>query len=136
MTILMVTMLSMGNISCSKDNNEEETTMIPSGTYVEENGYPEELYTMVVNGNNKIQRGTAGSIAMDVTLEPSYDIDPPKKDEIVISGGTNRVYNSPDTVELTCTLNKEYDSNTEVYYEFGYASDMTALLLEKKDDIG
>ena len=52
MTILMVTMLSMGVISCSKDNNEEETTMIPSGTYVEENGYPEELYTMVVNGNN------------------------------------------------------------------------------------
>ena len=40
--------------ACGSDDSSDEmdSVAIPSGTYVEENGTPEELYTMVVNGYN------------------------------------------------------------------------------------
>ena len=76
-----------------------------------------------VNGQNKIQRSTAGAIDKDVTLNPTYEIDSPEPSDITISGGTNVVYGHKETT-LTCTNAKAYDENTDVYYEFGYKENL------------
>lgn len=49
LAIMMATMLSLGFTSCSSDDDETYTS-IPSGTYIEENGDPIELFTMVISG--------------------------------------------------------------------------------------
>ena len=51
MTIIMVTIMSIGYISCSSDD-DNSSDIIPSGTYIEENGNESELFSLIVNGNN------------------------------------------------------------------------------------
>ncbi|MBR5655133.1 MAG: hypothetical protein IKW98_00395 [Prevotella sp.] len=51
MTIFMVAIMSVSFMSCSSDD-DDNAVVIPSGTYIEENGDEGELFTLVVNGNN------------------------------------------------------------------------------------
>ena len=43
--------MSISLVSCSSDN-DDSPELIPSGTYIEENGHESELFSLVVNGNN------------------------------------------------------------------------------------
>lgn len=52
MAIMMIAMLSFGMTSCSSDDSNDDDSLIPAGTYVEENGDESELFTLIVKGNN------------------------------------------------------------------------------------
>lgn len=47
---MMITLFSIGNVACSRDE-EDSDTLIPEGTYVEENGRESELFTIIVKKN-------------------------------------------------------------------------------------
>jgi hypothetical protein len=89
--ILTMIMLSISNISCSSDDNDKNNpTVIPSGTYVEENGDPSELFTMVVNGYNiKVTITQNGEVWQ--TFEGTYKING-NTINIVTSSGTESGY--------------------------------------------
>ena len=46
---LMIALFSVATVSCSSDDETE--SLIPEGTYVEENGQESELFTLTVKGN-------------------------------------------------------------------------------------
>ena len=46
---MMIALFSVATVSCSSD--DESDTLIPEGTYVEENGHESELFTLTVKGN-------------------------------------------------------------------------------------
>lgn len=50
--MMMIAMLSFGMTSCSSDDSNDDDSLIPAGTYVEENGDERELFTLVIRGNN------------------------------------------------------------------------------------
>lgn len=52
MAIMMIAMLSFGMTSCSSDDSSDDDSLIPAGTYVEENGDESELFSLIVKGNN------------------------------------------------------------------------------------
>lgn len=45
-------MMSVSFVSCGSDDDDSSSSIIPSGTYIEENGDEVELFTMVVSGNH------------------------------------------------------------------------------------
>jgi hypothetical protein len=47
---LMIALFSVATVSCSSNDDESET-LIPAGTYVEENAHESELFTLTVEGN-------------------------------------------------------------------------------------
>ena len=47
---MMTALFSVASMSCSSDDDENDT-LIPAGTYVEENGHESELFTITVKGN-------------------------------------------------------------------------------------
>ena len=53
LAFVMVAMVNVGITACSSDDDEGTNgELIPAGTYVEENGYEEELFHLEVSGNN------------------------------------------------------------------------------------
>lgn len=48
--MLLIAIMSVSLMSCGSDDDDSSSTMIPSGTYIEENGHESELFTMVVSG--------------------------------------------------------------------------------------
>ncbi len=50
--LLLVVMMMPLVASCGSDCESSDSNIIPSGTYIEENGKESELFTMVINGYN------------------------------------------------------------------------------------
>lgn len=81
--------MNAGLVSCNSDD-DETSTVIPSGTYIEENGDPSELFTMVINGYNiKVTITQNGKVWK--TYEGTYKIDG-NTIYITTSGGTESGY--------------------------------------------
>ncbi|MBQ9677465.1 MAG: hypothetical protein IJV44_04940 [Prevotella sp.] len=49
--MMIMALVCLGFTSCSSDD-DESSDIIPSGTYIEENGDEAELFSLLVNGNN------------------------------------------------------------------------------------
>ena len=89
MAIIVMVIMNAGLVSCNSDD-DETSTVIPSGTYIEENGDPSELFTMVINGYNiKVTITQNGKVWK--TYEGTYKIDG-NTIYITTSGGTESGY--------------------------------------------
>ena len=89
--IMLVVMALPMMVACGSDSEDDyDATIIPSGTYVEENGREKELYTLVVEGSSlKITVTEYGKVTR--VYSGTYRI---KKDTIYItmSEGTESGY--------------------------------------------
>ncbi len=81
----------------------------------------------VVDENLNVKRDSANKIHENATLNPKYDIGDLTA-ETTITGGQSIIYNKGqvtngtfvnDKVTLTCSNTTQYDSQTQMFYEFG-----------------
>lgn len=67
-SILVLVVLALPMIAAcgsDDDNGVSDAAMIPSGKYIEENGLPKELFSMVVDGHNITITVTVNGIVTD-----------------------------------------------------------------------
>lgn len=88
LTMLMVAMMSVGFVSCGSDDDSSDSNIIPSGTYIEENGKESELFTMVINGYN-----------IKVTITRYGEVWKSFQGTYTISGNTIRIKTSDGNIE-------------------------------------
>ena len=65
--LMLMALILLTTFACGSYDSSDgiDSVAIPSGTYVEENGTPEELFTMVVNGYNITITTTMHGSVMD-----------------------------------------------------------------------
>ena len=86
--ILLAVMMMPLVASCGSDDDSSDSNIIPSGTYIEENGKESELFTMVINGYN-----------IKVTITRYGEVWKSFQGTYTISGNTIKIKTSDGNIE-------------------------------------
>ena len=95
----MVAIMSINFLSCSSNDDDEITSVIPSGTYIEENGDERELFSLVVNGKNVRWTCTVYGKVVSI-VDYTYTIEG-NQITLVSKNGTETMYYKQDGNRIT-----------------------------------